>query len=226
MPLAARSRSRRSAGVIGNMRHAIGRSSYIEQSRDSSSQCGHLKSRLQLAPHEVQPPVKPCLRFRCNARPGTHPIIARRILPRMIVLPGLPQHCFRIGDDRRHERAQVTGGVSNPSERRRVRPGRIHHPLGQHEGVALRNQDIADDPAGSASIVPQRDTEFGYFSMALSNRRTRAVCAAEQTAATQAPRLQPSLGGEWHGMLDVRCAFDSPSRSGRPRMASPPARGR
>ena len=70
------------------MRHAIGRSSYIEHNRDSLSQCGHVKSRLQLAPQEVQPPVKPCLRRRFDARPGTHPIIARRILPRMIVLPG------------------------------------------------------------------------------------------------------------------------------------------
>lgn len=76
-----------SDGVIGNTRHVSGRSSYIEQSRDSTSQCGHLKRRLQLAPHEMQPPVKPCLRCKCKAKPGTQQMIARRILPRMIVLP-------------------------------------------------------------------------------------------------------------------------------------------
>jgi hypothetical protein len=75
-----------SDGVIGNKRQVIGRSSYIEQSRDSASQCGHLKSRLQLAPHEMQPPVKRCLRFKCKARPGTQAIMIRLILPQMMVL--------------------------------------------------------------------------------------------------------------------------------------------
>jgi hypothetical protein len=84
--LDARSRSLMSDGVIGNKRHVIGRSSYIEQSRDFSSQCGHFKSRLQLAPHEMQPPVKRCLRFKRKARPGTKAMMTRRILPQMIVL--------------------------------------------------------------------------------------------------------------------------------------------
>ena len=86
MVLDARFRSLMSDGVIGNTRHVSGRSSYIEQSRDFSSQCGHLKRRLQLAPQETQPPDKPCLRCKCRARPGTQQVIARRILPQMIVL--------------------------------------------------------------------------------------------------------------------------------------------
>lgn len=86
MLLEARSRSLMSEGVIGNKRHVIGRSSYIEQSRDSSSQCGHCKRRLQLVPHEMQPPIKPYLRFKRKARPGMQPMIARRILPQKMVL--------------------------------------------------------------------------------------------------------------------------------------------
>ena len=37
--------------------------------------------------------------------------------------------------------------------------------------------------------MQQHDTEFSYFSMALSNRRIHAVCGAEQTVTVDARRL-------------------------------------
>ena len=57
----------------------------------------------------------------------------------------------------------------------------------------LSNHDIAVDLTGLASTVSRRHVELRYFLVALSNGWIEGVCAAEQTAAIQAPRLQPSL---------------------------------
>jgi hypothetical protein len=51
--------------------------------------------------------------------------------------------------------------------------------------------------------MQQHDSVFGCFSMALSNGRTHAVCAAEQTATAQASTLAPGL--ETNGIVCRIC---------------------
>lgn len=68
--------------INGNV---IGRSSCIERSRDSSSQCGHFKRRLQRARMRCSPRSDGIC--ASNAKPDRkQPMIVRRILPQMIVL--------------------------------------------------------------------------------------------------------------------------------------------